>query len=198
MYTAIILPRLIRLFSRLAGMLLFICYATCCFAEKCLNPGDCKINVSFTGTYMEETCAVNINNASSAETVTLPVLSTTVLQKAGTEAGSQQFSVTLTHCPVDKTVLLRFVNDNGLADMNTGNLLNESGTGYSENVQVRLRNADGAQMVINDETSTQEYVIPATGDAITHYYIAAYYAAGNGNVTPGEVGTLANIDLIYK
>ncbi|EPC7253717.1 fimbrial protein [Cronobacter sakazakii] len=179
-------------------MLLFICYATCCFAEKCINAGDCKINVSFTGTYMEETCAVNINNASSAETITLPVLSTTVLQKAGTEAGSQQFSVTLTHCPVDKTVLLRFVNDNGLADMNTGNLLNESGTGYSENVQIRLRNADGAQMVINDETSTQEYVIPATGDAITHYYIAAYYAAGNGNVTPGVVGTLANIDLIYK
>ena len=198
MYTAMILPRLIRLFSRLVGMLLFICYATCCFAEKCINAGDCKINVSFTGTYMEETCALNINKASSADTITWPVLSTTVLQKAGTEAGSQQFSVTLTHCPVDKTVLLRFVNDNGLADMNTGNLLNESGTGYSENVQIRLRNADGAQMVINDETSTQEYVIPATGDAITHYYIAAYYAAGTGNVTPGEVGTLANIDLIYK
>ncbi len=66
MYTAMILPRLIRLFSRLVGMLLFICYATCCFAEKCINAGDCKINVSFTGTYMEETCAVNINNASSA------------------------------------------------------------------------------------------------------------------------------------
>ncbi|EOL9049800.1 fimbrial protein [Cronobacter turicensis] len=163
-----------------------------------MNTGDCKINVSFTGTYMEETCGVSINNASSSETITLPVLSTTLLQKAGAEAGSQQFSVTLTHCPIDKSVMLRFVNDNGFADVKTGNLINESGTGYSENVQVRLRKANGTQMIINDETSTQEYVIPATGDDITHYYIAAYYAAGSGNVTPGEVGTLANIDIIYK
>ncbi|EOV9666445.1 hypothetical protein ACN5LN_003417 [Cronobacter malonaticus] len=51
---------------------------------------------------------------------------------------------------------------------------------------------------MNNEASTQEYIIPATGDDITHYYIAAYYASGNGNVTAGEVGTLANIDLIYK
>lgn len=198
MYTAIMPCRLIRdLFA--AGLLaLLFFYATFCFADKCVNAGDCKINVSFTGTYMEETCGISINNASSSETVTLPVLSTTVLQKAGAEAGSQQFSVTLTHCPIDKTVMLRFVNDDGFADVNTGNLINEAGTGYSENVQVRLHKADGTQMIINDETSTQEYLIPATGGDITHYYIAAYYAAGSGNVTPGEVGTRANIDLIYK
>lgn len=198
MYTAIMSYRLIRTLSEAGLLLIFFCYAGFCFADKCVNAGDCKINVSFTGTYMEETCGVSINNASSSETVTLPVLSTTVLQKAGAEAGSQQFSVTLTHCPIDKSVMLRFVNDNGFADVKTGNLINEAGTDYSENVQVRLRKADGTQMIINDETSTQEYVIPATGDDITHYYIAAYYAAGSGNVTPGEVGTLANIDIIYK
>ncbi|EOV9666444.1 fimbrial protein [Cronobacter malonaticus] len=75
---------------------------------------------------MEETCGISINNASSSETITLPTLSTTVLQKAGAEAGSQQFSVTLTHCPIDKTVMLRFVNDSGLADANTGNLMNQN------------------------------------------------------------------------
>ncbi|EOI5723387.1 fimbrial protein [Cronobacter turicensis] len=198
MFTAIMSYRLIRILSEAGLLLIIFCYADFCFADKCVNTGDCKINVSFTGTYMEETCGVSINNASSSETITLPVLSTTLLQKAGAEAGSQQFSVTLTHCPIDKSVMLRFVNDNGFADVKTGNLINESGTGYSENVQVRLRKANGTQMIINDETSTQEYVIPATGDDITHYYIAAYYAAGAGNVTPGEVGTLANIDIIYK
>lgn len=198
MFTAIMSYRLIRILSEAGLLLIIFCYADFCFADKCVNTGDCKINVSFTGTYMEETCGVSINNASSSETITLPVLSTTLLQKAGAEAGSQQFSVTLIHCPIDKSVMLRFVNDNGFADVKTGNLINESGTGYSENVQVRLRKANGTQMIINDETSTQEYVIPATGDDITHYYIAAYYAAGSGNVTPGEVGTLANIDIIYK
>ncbi|EOC0351495.1 fimbrial protein [Cronobacter turicensis] len=198
MYTAIILCRWIRTLSETGLLLMLFFYTGFCFADKCVNAGDCKINVSFTGTYMEETCGVSINNASSSETITLPVLSTTVLQKAGAEAGSQQFSVTLTHCPIDKSVMLRFVNNNGFADVKTGNLINEAGTGYSENVQVRLRKADGTQMIINDETSTQEYLIPATGDDITHYYIAAYYAAGSGNVTPGEVGTLANIDIIYK
>ncbi|EPN9525632.1 fimbrial protein [Cronobacter malonaticus] len=189
--------RLTHKLSQIAPALL-ISYTGFCFADRCINAGDCQINVSFTGTYMEETCGVSINNASSSETITLPTLSTTVLQKAGAEAGSQQFSVTLTHCPTDKTVMLRFVNDSGLADANTGNLMNQNGTGYSENAQVRLRKSNGAQMIINDESSTQEYIIPATGDDITHYYIAAYYASGNGNVTPGEVGTLANIDLIYK
>ncbi len=198
MLTVIMSCRLIHTLYQTALALLLVCYTGYCFADKCINAGDCKINVSFTGTYMEETCGVSINNASSSEMITLPTLSTTVLQKAGAEAGSQQFSVTLTHCPIDKTVVLRFVNDGGLADINTGNLINEAGAGYSENVQVRLRKSDGTQMSINNDTSTQEYIIPATGDDITHYYIAAYYASGNGNVTAGEVGTLANIDLIYK
>lgn len=198
MFIAIMSCRLIHTLSQTALALLLVCYTGYCFADKCINAGDCKINVSFTGTYMEETCGVSINNASSSETITLPTLSTTVLQKAGAEAGSQQFSVTLTHCPIDKTVMLRFVNDSGLADANTGNLMNQNVTGYSENVQVRLRKSDGAQMIINDESSTQLYIIPATGGDITHYYITTYYASGNGNVTAGEVGTLANIDLIYK
>ncbi|ELY2854592.1 type 1 fimbrial protein [Cronobacter dublinensis] len=198
MYPAIMSYRMRCFISRTMVAMFALCYTGLCFAERCVNADDCRITVSFKGKYMEETCDVSINNASSSETITLPTLSTTVLQKAGNEAGSQQFSITLKHCPVDKTVMLSFVNDSGYSDNNTGNLINNAGSGYSENVQIRLRKTDGTQMIINDDGSAQPYVIPATGEDITHYYIAAYYATGDHTVTPGEISTIANIDLVYK
>lgn len=161
-------------------------------ANSCSDT-SCKVNVTFKGRYLEDTCEVVINNSSSNETVTLPRLSTAVLQSAGSEAGSVAFTITLQGCPSSKTVSLWFSGAGGNSDQVTGNLVN---TSNSQNVQIRIRNGNGVQMVIDDTTSVQDYVVPFTGGAITHDYLASYYA--KSAATAGLVETTAGVNLIYR
>lgn len=164
-------------------------------AESCSGT-NCKVEVLFKGTYLEDTCDVVINNGSSSEKVALPVLSTATLKSDGAEAGSVTFTILLKECPTAKTISLWFASTD--ADSTTGNLVNATGAEYSSNVQVRLRNAAGAQMILNDRNSTQDYIIPSAGGDISHDYQAIYYAKGAAVVTPGLVSSLASINLTYR
>ncbi len=60
------------------------------------------------GEYVEDTCEVSINGASSAESVSLPTLSTSKLNIDGAEAGNQAFQIALKLCPANRSVDLRF------------------------------------------------------------------------------------------
>lgn len=175
-----------------SGMLWVISNAE---AESC-SGSNCKIGVLFKGTYLEDTCDVVINNGSSTETVVLPTLSTATLKSNGAEAGSVSFTILLKGCPVKKTVSLWFASND--ADSATGNMVNATGSEYSNNVQLRLRNAAGSQMIINDRNSVQDYIIPDAGGDISHDYQAMYYANSAGGVTPGLVNAMASINLIYR
>ena len=77
-------------------------------------------------------------------------------------------------------------------------MVNTTGAEYSNNVQLRLRNAAGSQMIINDRNSVQDYIIPDAGGDISHDYQAMYYANSAGGVTPGLVNAMASINLIYR
>ncbi|AHK21772.1 fimbrial protein [Yersinia similis] len=169
-------------------------------ASSCAGTADCHIQVSFGGEYVEDTCEVSINGASSAESVSLPTLSTSKLNIDGAEAGNQEFQIALKLCPVNRSVDLRFIaaGSSRSPDVVTGNLQNELADDYSRNVQVRLSKATGQQMFVGEENSVQEYVIPATGEDITHYFLAGYYAKGTNAVTPGQVKATAGIELVYK
>lgn len=177
--------------SALAGVL------TLSSAHACYT--DCSIAVNFTGVFNDETCTVSINSASSNETVMLPQISAATLQQNGTEAGSVPFDITLKDCPASRTVSV-FFNSSGssAADTATGNLVNASGGLYSRNVQVRLRKEDGAQAIIDNAASGQDYLISATGDPLTHRFSASYYANGSASVTAGSVHAIAGVDLVYK
>lgn len=164
-------------------------------AEECKN---CKVNVSFTGVYNEETCVIVINGSGNAETVALPEISTQSLEKVGTEAGSRKFVIELKECPTGRNIRLKFVSNISQADTSTGNLLNTSGPEYSENVQIRLRKEDGTQIKIDDLASAQNYFIPESGEMVAHEYIANYYANGNAGATAGLVKTTAGIEIYYK
>ena len=164
-------------------------------AESCADT-SCKVSVLFKGTYLEDTCDVIINNGSSTETVVLPTLSTNTLKANGAEAGSVAFDIMLKGCPTAKTVSLWFASSD--ADSATGNMLNADGNEFSNNVQLRLRNAAGAQLVLNDRNSSQDYIIPAAGGDIVHSYQVMYYANGAGAVTPGLVNALASINITYR
>lgn len=169
-------------------------------ASSCGNDADCRIQVSFKGEYIEDTCEISIDDASSSETVFLPTLSVNDLKSDTAEAGKQQFQITLKQCPTSRSIDLRFVAAEGsrAPDTVTGNLQNEMADDYSRNVQVRLSKAAGQQMVVGGENSVQEYIIPATGEGITHYFLAGYYAKGTTAVTPGQVNATAGIELVYK
>ncbi|WP_426447530.1 fimbrial protein [Siccibacter colletis] len=185
--------RYMRVFSLLlAGLTGFSGNAD---AESCADT-NCKVSVLFKGTYLEDTCDVIINNGSSTETVVLSTLSTNTLKTNGAEAGSVAFDIMLKGCPTAKTISLWFASTD--ADSATGNMVNAKGNEYSSNVQVRLRNAAGSQLVLNDRNSVQDYIIPATGGDVVHSYQAMYYADGTGAVTPGLVNAMASINLTYR
>lgn len=168
-------------------------------ASSCAGTADCKIQVSFTGEYLEDTCEISINDGSSSESVSLPTLSTAELKTDKAEAGKQQFQIALRKCPVNRTVSLRFIGAGAtMPDATTGNLQNELGNDFSKNTQIRLSKAAGQQMVVGDENSVQEYVISSSGEDVTHYFLAGYYAKGTNTVTPGQVRTTASIELVYK
>lgn len=170
------------------------------FSQAALACGntDCSIDVSFVGVYTDETCAISINGASNNETVTLPRLSTVALKNDGAEAGSRPFDITLKDCPASRTVTLTFVSNISPADTATGNLINTTGSDYSQNAQLRLRKENGSQVVIDDAATGQDYVISSTGDALTHQYTVSYYAKGDSAVTAGKVQAAAGVELVYK
>lgn len=159
--------------------------------------GNCAINVLFTGNYTEETCEVAVNNGSNNESILLPVLSTRTLQKSGNEAGSRPFDITLKECPASRTINLSFNSSVSAADSTTGNLLNDTGEDFSQNVQLRLRKENGTQIVIDNTSTGQDYVISSTGTPLTHRFSASYYA-GNATVSAGKVHAAAGITLVYK
>ncbi|EOS94462.1 type 1 fimbrial protein [Erwinia tracheiphila] len=163
------------------------------------NSNDrCSIGVLFQGFYNDETCIVSINSGTYSETVFLPTISTSSLQKGGAEAGSKNFNITLQECPSDRTVSVTFVSNLSAADSTTGNLTNTTGEGYSKNVQVRIRKEDGAQILIDDSSSGQDYIIPSAGSDVTHQYTASYYANGDNAVSAGVLKSFAGVELVYK
>lgn len=84
------------------------------------------------------------------------------------------------------------------ADTATGNLVNGTGTDMSKNVQIRLRKEDSSQVIIDDATSGQDYLISATADPLSHRFLASYYAKGDSAATAGKVQTVAGVELVYK
>ncbi|WP_312924778.1 fimbrial protein [Atlantibacter hermannii] len=174
-----------------------LCASGSVWAEDC-DDSSCKIEVQFHGTYVQDTCDISINNGSSSELVVLPTLSTAGLQQDGNEAGSRVFDIKLKGCPAGKTVMLQFASGVSEADVQTGNLVNATGSGYSSNVQIRIRKSNNDQMKIDDINTMQDYVIDNAGSDVTHSFLSSYYAKGANKVTAGLVHATASIELYYK
>lgn len=180
-----------------SSVLALLLFSPCILAQTCTSNDKCSVGVDFKGNYLEKTCDVSINNGSMYETVVLPVISVTTLDHEGAEAGSQLFSITLKNCPTNKAISLYFASTSAGVDALTGNLPNAKGADYSEHVEVRLRNSESQQMLVDDPESNQNYDVSLSGD-VTHYYMASYYAADNTQVTAGLLNTSAAIVVSYK
>lgn len=183
-------------FIRMALYTVFIVSQSISTAKACST--DCSIDVYFTGKYTDETCNVVINNASNNEVVTLPRVAVASLKKNGSEAGSVPFDITLKDCPASRTVTVFFNSSVSGLDTETGNLVNDAGTLLSRNVQIRLRKENSAQVIFDNATTGQDYIISATAEPLSHRFTASYYAKGDSAVTAGKVHSVAGVELVYK
>ncbi|MGQ8775468.1 fimbrial protein [Serratia sp. NA_112.1] len=159
---------------------------------------NCSIDVYFTGKYIDETCNVVINNAGINEVVTLPRIAVGALKKNGSEAGSVPFDITLKDCPASRTVTVFFNSSVSGSDTETGNLVNDAGVLFSRNVQIRLRKENNSQVIIDNATTGQDYVISSAAESLSHRFTASYYAKGDSAVTAGKVHSVARVELVYK
>lgn len=161
------------------------------------SAGDYPITVNFSGEYVTETCEIKINGSGSNEAVTLPRLTTAALSNSGGEGGKTGFTVTLAECPGFTSVNLLFSSAYSPADSATGNLLNQTGNGYSRNVQLRIRKEDNSQIVIDDRNTAQQYRIWFANTPVTHQFYVSYFSDNSGPVTAGKVHAIAGITVDY-
>ena len=181
-----------RCWLSLITLAMFLCSA--CRALTISTP----LTVNFQGVYVDETCDVLINGISDSETITLPRINNYTLRNNGGEAASTPFTIRLEGCPAGKTMKLVFNSSLTGTDSATGNLLNQVGSNFSKNAQLRIRKETGEQMIINDTNTAQDYVIPAGGGAVTHQYSVSYFSTRPLATTSGYVQTNASITVDYQ
>ncbi|KVG86447.1 MULTISPECIES: fimbrial protein [Burkholderia] len=150
--------------------------------------------VTFTGTISAQTCQVDTSTKKLS--ITLPTVSEKALNKDGSTAGGQAFTIKLKGCATgqDAKVLASFEPGSDV-DIATGYLKNsDSATdGGAENVQLQLRGADANVIKVGDPSSITPTTIEDDGSANLHYsanYIAVGGAAIAGNVASHVTWTL--------
>lgn len=159
---------------------------------------DCKIEVSFLGSYLDQTCKLTINQATNNEAVLLPEISSSHLQQSDNEVGAVPFTVQMTDCPVQQRVMLTFESEDNSVDPLTGNLKNTLGDNMSKNVQVRIRKENGQQLRFNDLNSGQLYTLASGKNSESHQFTASYYSPLSGGVTPGKLIARATLNINYQ
>jgi type 1 fimbria pilin len=92
------------LLSILLGSALSLCTSMAhasasCTSSQVTGETKCAIQLDFKGTYVEDTCDVDINSAGNSPIISLPIISIQQLLKAGDEAGSKLFPIKLRNCP---------------------------------------------------------------------------------------------------
>jgi major type 1 subunit fimbrin (pilin) len=151
--------------------------------------------ISFSGSVVNATCDVKVNNTTASATVVLPTVSQTVLATNGEVAGATRFTLNLSGCTTGKTVNAYFEAGSSV-DSATGNLVN---AGTASNVQVQLLTNAGTPISVGSSAQATSTGIAMTASpAVTSgvlTYAAQYYATGAS--TAGSVTTSVTYSLTY-
>ncbi|WP_241607794.1 fimbrial protein [Rosenbergiella australiborealis] len=164
--------------------------------KKC--QGDCYIDVLFKGEYLAQTCRLSINQATSRETIALPVVSTSKFTPQENELGTTPFTLQLTDCPDKQTVLLSLQTDSAFYDALTGNFKNTQSAGMSDGLQLRIRKENGEQLKVNQPDSGQLYKYASGSNVESHQFTASYFSKTSQQPTPGKLLVRAIVTINYQ
>lgn len=155
--------------------------------ETCSIEPDC-VNFPVTLKSYEST---QIESGDESIIVTLPKLFIITLASDGSTAGSKAFDIYLTGINTEiKNVRVRFDAVSAQYNPLTGNLLNGSGSGYAENVELRLYGSDSEQQSI---PVGRDKIMSILGDKAELRYYVGYYATGR--TTVGVVRSSVNYTI---
>ena len=161
--------------------------------------GDCHIDVLFKGEYLAQTCRLSINQATSRETIALPVVSLSEFTVQNNEIGETPFTLQLTDCPDKQTVLVALQAENDLYNSVSRNFKNTSGAGMSERIELRIRKENGEQLKINLPETGQLYKYASGTNVESHQFTASYYSSmGYFKPTPGKLLVRAIVTINYQ
>lgn len=146
--------------------------------------------VKFTGNITDDTCTVD--SASANQTVVLGDVGSNSFATAGATSSAQKFEIKLTDCP-DGNVGIVFGGTGDAA--NTDLLALDSGM-TAKGVGVRINNADGSQVKLNDTGSATRVVVAADGSATLHY--VGQYQSTVANVSAGTANATSQFTVLYN
>lgn len=151
--------------------------------------------ITFSGSVVNATCTVKVNNSAASATVSLPTVSQATLGANGEVAGATRFTVNLSGCTTGKTVNVYF-EAGSTVDPITGNLING---GTAGNVQVQLLTNSGSAISVGSSSQASSTGVAMTASpSVTGgvlNYSAQYYATGAS--TAGSVTTSVTYSLTY-
>lgn len=151
--------------------------------------------ISFSGSVVNASCTVKVNNSAASATVNLPTVSQATLGANGEVAGATRFTVNLSGCTTGRTVNVYF-EAGSTVDPITGNLING---GTAGNVQVQLLTNSGSAISVGSSSqATSTGVTTTASPSVTGgvlNYSAQYYATGAS--TAGSVTTSVTYSLTY-
>ena len=151
--------------------------------------------ITINGNVTASTCV--INSGTPDFVVTLPTVSTTVLDTANDTAGRTPFTINLTECSA-ATKVATYFEPGSTVDFATGRLNNT--TGDATNVQVQLLGSNTTAIPVfavgsnGSQAGSQIVTTDVTGAAALDYY-AEYFATGAAGA--GTVNTSVQYTIVY-
>lgn len=156
--------------------------------------------ITFTGKVTAQTCTISGGTGTSADfTVTLPTVAASALSTAGATALNVPFRIALSDCtPAAGATVHAYFEPSSFIDSTTNNVKpDETVAGFATNVQIRLLNQQGEQILLGKADADQNSPTVTLRDGKgTLNFAAQYYATGAA--TAGTVNTKLQYTLIYN
>jgi len=159
--------------------------------------------IDFTGGVTASTCEVMVNNGKNDATVNLPVVSSTLLEKAEDTAGRTFLNFSLKNCVIgkDEKILSASIYFVAGSTINTAGRLDNTtkkAEGGTENVDLQILNSDLTPLDLSVGAGAQgAKPIPidvASGTATIRHYVQ-YYATGKA--TAGTLTSSVEYEINY-
>ncbi|MDM0004058.1 fimbrial protein [Variovorax sp. J22G73] len=154
--------------------------------------------INFAGEVKDQTCTVTVNGQVSpaVSTVTLPTVSSALLDTAGKTTGQTGFKIGLSACSGPATTASAFFESGATVDAITNNLRNTTGT--ARLVQLQLVDGANGNVIKAGDTSqvTATTATAITANSATLPYAVQYFATGKA--TAGTVLSSVTYSINYK